>query len=51
MNAEQLNHSSEQQIDEIKQISSAIINTDNMTLEEQVEATLNSLGIGTKTNA
>jgi len=51
MNAEQLSHSSEQQIDEIKQISSAIINTDNMTLEEQVEATLNSLGIGTKTNA
>jgi dephospho-CoA kinase len=51
MNAEQLSHSSEQQIDEIKEISSAIINTDNMTLEEQVEATLNSLGIGTKTNA
>lgn len=51
MNDEQLSHSSEQQMDEIKQISSAIINTDNMTLEEQVGATLNSLGIGTKTNA
>lgn len=51
MNTEQLDHSSEQQIDEIKQISSAIINTDNMTIEEQVEATLNSLGIGSTTNA
>ena len=51
MNAEQLDHSSEQQIDEIKRISSAIINTDNMTIQEQVEATLNSLGIGSTANA
>lgn len=51
MDLKQSNHSSEQQIKEIKEISSAIINTDNMTLEEQVEATLSSLGIGIKSNA
>lgn len=51
MNSEQLNHSSENNIDEIKSISSVIINTNNMTIEEQVEATLSSLGIGSKANA
>lgn len=51
MGIKESNHSSENNIEEIKSISSAIINTNDMTLEEQVEATLNSLGIGAKSNA
>jgi len=44
-------HSSEQGMDLIKQIASIVIDTNNLTLEEQVEATLSSLGVGSGINA
>lgn len=44
-------HRSEQQIDMIKEISSLVINTDNMSIEEQTYATMDSLGLGNLTNA
>lgn len=41
MTEEQKNHRSEQQIDLIKEKASAIINTDNITIEEQTTMTMN----------
>lgn len=41
MSDEQKNHRSEQQIDLIKQKASAIINTDNITIDEQTAMTMN----------
>lgn len=40
MTGEQMNHKSELQIELVKQYSSAIINTDNMSIEEQTKQTL-----------
>ena len=45
MSEEHSSHPSENGIEEVKKIASAIINTDNMTLEEQAEETLKKLGI------
>jgi dephospho-CoA kinase len=45
MSEEQMSHKSEQQIDNIKNICSAIINTDDMTIQEQTFETLQTLGI------
>jgi cytidylate kinase len=44
-------HRSEQQIEQIKNISSFVINTDNMSIEEQTSATMSILGLGNLTNA
>jgi dephospho-CoA kinase len=51
MSKEQSNHRSEKQIDTIKSIASSIINTDGMSIEEQTEATLASLGLLRGANA
>ena len=51
MNSEQSGHSSEMEAEEVKQIASAVIDTNNMNLEQQVAATLECLGIGIKNNA
>lgn len=40
MTDEQLNHSSEQQIDLVKNVSTYIINTDNLSIESQAKETL-----------
>lgn len=45
MSDEQKSHRSEQQIEDIKNICSAIINTDDMTIEEQTFETLKAIGI------
>lgn len=44
MNAQQSNHSSEQSLLEVKEMASAVINTDNMSIEEQVEQTVKAIG-------
>ena len=51
MNSEQSGHSSEMEAEGVKQIASAVIDTNNMNLEQQVAATLECLGIGIKNNA
>ena len=40
MTDEQLNHNSEKEIDLVKEISTFIINTDNLSIEDQAKATL-----------
>jgi hypothetical protein len=40
MTDEQLNHNSEKEIDLVKEVSSFIINTDNLSIEDQAKATL-----------
>lgn len=44
-------HSSEQHIDDIMNYATAVIDTNNMTVDEQVEATINAIGIKKVTNA
>jgi dephospho-CoA kinase len=51
MNPEQMEHKSEKQVDQVKEIASVVINTDNMTIEQQTMATLSALGVLDKTNA
>ena len=51
MSSEQSGHSSEMEAEEVKQVASAVIDTNNMNLEQQVAATLECLGIGIKSNA
>lgn len=51
MSSSQASHKSEQQIDAIKQMASAIINTDNMSIEEQSNATLSVMGLLKEINA
>jgi cytidylate kinase len=51
MSEDQASHRSEQEIDAIKAIASAIISTDNMTIEEQAQATLTAIGILKEANA
>jgi dephospho-CoA kinase len=51
MSADQSSHKSESFIDDIMDISSCVINTDNLTIEEQTEQTLKQLGIMEKANA
>lgn len=51
MTEEQKNHKSEQQIDSIKTLASAIIKSDSMNIEEQAKATLAALKIGNTVNA
>jgi hypothetical protein len=40
MTEEQMNHRSEQEIDLIKSLASAIINTDNLSIKDQVSETI-----------
>jgi hypothetical protein len=40
MTDEQLNHNSEKEIDLVKEVSTFIINTDNLSIEDQAKATL-----------
>jgi hypothetical protein len=40
MTNEQLNHNSEKEIDLVKEVSTFIINTDNLSIEDQAKATL-----------
>ena len=40
MTNEQLNHNSEKEIDLIKEVSTFIINTDNLSIEDQAKTTL-----------
>jgi hypothetical protein len=40
MTSAQMNHKSEQEIDLVKDMASAIINTDNLTIEEQTAETI-----------
>jgi dephospho-CoA kinase len=47
----QSQHASENGIDEVKQMANIIINTDNMSLEDQTLNTLLALGMKVKTNA
>jgi hypothetical protein len=51
MSSDQKNHISEQQIDTIKSMASLIIPTDDMTIEQQAQATLKALGILKEANA
>lgn len=51
MSSNHSGHSSEQDCDEVRALASAIIDTNNMNLQQQVEATLECLGIGSFTNA
>lgn len=51
MDQSQTEHSSELEAEQVKQIASTIINTNHMTLEEQVSATLTYLGIGINQHA
>jgi cytidylate kinase len=51
MSEDQKSHKSEQYIDLIKDISTYVINTDNMTIEEQTEATINAIESMKKINA
>lgn len=44
-------HRSEQQIEDIKNISSFVINTDNMSIEEQTNATIAAIGLNRMANA
>ena len=48
---EQSSHSSELFLDKVKDIASFVIETDNMDIEEQTEATLKLLGLQEKNNA
>ena len=48
---EQSSHSSEMFLDKVKDIASFVIETDNMDIEEQTEATLKLLGLQEKSNA
>ena len=41
MSGDELSHSSETQIDEIKQIASIIMKTDLMSIEDQAKETIN----------
>lgn len=51
MTEEQKSHKSEQYIDAIKNIATLVVNSDNMSVEEQAEYTLNQLGIKEEVNA
>lgn len=51
MTSEQKSHKSEQYIDSIKDIATLIVNSDNMSVEEQAEYTLMQLGIKEEVNA
>lgn len=51
MSEEHSSHRSENEIEKVKSISSLVINTDSMTLEEQAEQTLKSLNIKEHLNA
>ena len=51
MSQDQQAHRSEQQIETIKSISTCVINTDNMTIEEQAKAAMVSLGLLKEQNA
>lgn len=50
-NQEHRSHPTEAQADKVKQMVDAIIETDNLTIEQQVEATLSILGLKEKINA
>ena len=45
MNDKQSSHSSEQSLIDVKDLSSIIINTDNMSVEDQVQETIKSIGV------
>lgn len=45
MSSDQKNHISEQQIETIKKMATFVINTDDMTIDQQAQATLKELGI------
>lgn len=45
MSKEQLSHKSESYIEDIKKIATFVINSDNMNIEQQTDATLEALGI------
>lgn len=51
MDHSQMEHSSELEAEQVKKIASTIINTNHMTLEDQVSATLAFLGIGINQHA
>lgn len=51
LNPEQAAHKSEQEIEYIKTICSSVINTDNMSIEEQSYATMSAIGLEEKVNA
>lgn len=51
MTSEQKSHKSEQYIDSIKDIATLVVNSDNMSVEEQAEYTLAQLGIKEEVNA
>lgn len=51
MSQEHSSHRSENEIEQVKGISSLVINTDNMTVEEQAEETLKALKIKEHSNA
>jgi dephospho-CoA kinase len=51
MSEEQKNHKSEQEMEMVKSIATHIIKTDNMTVEQQAQATLKTLGILKEQNA
>lgn len=45
MNAKQSSHSSEQSLSDVKNLANIIINTDDMSVEQQVQETINSIGV------
>jgi len=51
MKPEHLSHPSENGIEEVKKMSTIVINTDGMSLEDQTEVTLKQLKIKELTNA
>ena len=51
MSSNHSGHSSEQDFDEVKALASAIIDTNNMDLKQQVEATIECLRTGFGANA
>jgi len=51
MSPEHSSHASENGIDEIKKMATVVINTDNMSLDEQTEQTLKELRVKELTNA
>lgn len=51
MTSDQSNHKSESFIDDIMKIATCVINTDNLSIEQQTEETLKQLGIMEKINA
>jgi cytidylate kinase len=51
MSSDQSNHKSESFINDIMQVASCVINTDNLSIEEQTEETLKQLGIMENANA